>query len=63
MECFFKASSIVREMQKFNSELLESCKLALRNSYPDLDFQKLDDKTFSQCQNISIDNAVMEKQN
>ncbi len=57
----FKASSIVREMQKFNSELLESCKLALRNSYPDLDFQKLDDKTFSQCQNISIDNAVMEK--
>ena len=57
----FKASSIVKEMQKFNSELLENCKLALRNSYPDLDFQKLDDKTFSQCQNISIDNAVMEK--
>ena len=57
----FKASSIVREIQKYNSELLDNCKLALRNSYADLDFQKLDKKTFSQCKNISIDHAVMEK--
>jgi len=58
---FFKASSIINEIKKYDSKLLENCKLALKNSYTDLDFQKLDDKTFGICQDISIDHAVMEK--
>ena len=46
---FFKASSIINEIKKYDSKLLENCKLALKNSYTDLDFQKLDDKTFGIC--------------
>ncbi len=57
----FKASTIIKEIEKFNSELLVKCKLALERSYFDLEFQKLEEETFGKYQNISIDHCVMEK--
>ena len=40
----FKASSILKELQRYNPELLENCKLSFKHSYPDLSFQRLDEK-------------------
>lgn len=57
----FKASSIIKEFEKYNLKLLNNCKLSLKNSYPDLNFQRLDEKAFYKCEDISIDHAVMEK--
>ncbi len=57
----FKASSILKELKRYNPELLENCKLSFKNSYPDLSFQRLDEKKFENCLDISIDHAVMEK--
>lgn len=57
----FKASSIIKEFEKYNPELIKNCKLALRNSYQDLIFQRLDKNYYGNCENISIDHAVMEK--
>ena len=57
----FKASEIIKEIEKFNSGLLESCKQALKCSEHDLDFQRLNRSSFSKCMNVSIDIAVMEK--
>ncbi len=57
----FKASSIIKELEKYNKELLDNCKLALKNSYPDLSFMRLENNSFNTCQDISIDHAVMEK--
>jgi len=57
----FKASSIIKEFEKYNPELIKNCKLALRNSHQDLIFQRLDKNYYGNCENISIDHAVMEK--
>ena len=57
----FKAKSIINELEKFEPELLNYCKLAILNSKKDLDFLRLDKNHFSNCPNLSIDNAVMEK--
>ena len=57
----FKASSILKEFEKYNPELIKNCKLALENSSKDLIFQRLKKNYYFNCQNISIDNAVMEK--
>ena len=57
----FKASSILREIKKFSPEILEICSSSLKKDLYDLDFQRIDEKYFSKCPNISIDVAVMEK--
>ncbi len=59
----FKASTIISEMEKFNSEIVTCCKRALETSHKDLDFKRIKDKTFSDCPYYSIDVAVMEKTN
>ena len=57
----FKAKTIIDEIKKLNPEIFNSCKKALNKSKKDLDFQRLDEKSFKNCPNISIDIAVMEK--
>jgi len=57
----FKASKIIEEIKVHAPSVLEFCKKSLDNKYTDLDFQRLDEKFFKKCPNISIDYAVMEK--
>ena len=59
----FKASSILRELEKFAPKILSSCKESLKDQHYDLDFQRLERKSFELCEKISIDVAVMEKTN
>ena len=56
----FKASSILKELEKFQPRLLEFCKISIRNSSKDFDFQRLEKESFQKCPNLSIDYAVME---
>ena len=57
----FKASTILREVQKFSPNLIKNCRSSLDKKLFDLDFQRLDKKAFKDCSNVSIDVAVMEK--
>ncbi len=56
-----KASSILKELSIFTPQIVENCKKCLKESNVDLDFLRLDEKSFSQCKDISIDVAVLEK--
>ncbi len=56
----FKASTILKELEKFQPRLLEYCKLSIRNSVKDFDFQRLEKQSFKKCPNLSIDYAIME---
>ena len=57
----FKAKSILKELETFSPEILISCREAMKKNLLDLDFERLDIKSFKKCPNISIDIAVMEK--
>ena len=57
----FKASAILKEMNKFCPEVVNFCRESLLKSESDLDFQRLHKDSFKKCPNISIDVAVMEK--
>tara|TARA_Y100000589_G_scaffold328502_1_gene372765 strand:+ start:5673 stop:7112 length:1440 start_codon:yes stop_codon:yes gene_type:complete len=57
----FKASAIINEINKFSPEIIKSCKLALDSSEIDLDFQRVNKKSFLKCEKSSIDISVMEK--
>lgn len=57
----FKAGCFLRELEKFNPEMLASCRRALAAAKIDFDFTRLDKATFSACPSDSIDYAVMEK--
>lgn len=57
----FKAGCFLRELEKFNPEMLSVCRAALQAAQPDLDFVRLDKTLFSSCPSDSIDYAVMEK--
>ncbi len=56
----FKAKTIINEIKNLNPEIYNACKETLSHSLKDLDFQRIDKKSFEDCPNISIDNAVME---
>ena len=56
----FKAKTIINEIKNLNPEIYNACKKILSHSLKDLDFQRIDKKSFDDCPNISIDNAVME---
>ena len=57
----FKASTIIEELNKYESRILDICQKSLDESNRDLNFQRINKKIFKDCPNISIDNAVMEK--
>ncbi len=59
----FKAKTIINEIKNLNPKIYEICKKTFDSSVMDLDFQRLDEKLFESCPNISIDIAVMEKTN
>ena len=57
----FKAATFLSELEKFNPEMLNVCRLALNAAKVDLDFVRLDKEVFATCAADSIDYAVMEK--
>tara|TARA_A100001015_G_scaffold320456_1_gene446890 strand:+ start:2881 stop:4320 length:1440 start_codon:yes stop_codon:yes gene_type:complete len=57
----FKAKKILNEIKEFAPDLFKYSRESIDMSHYDLDFQRLEKKSFSKCPNISIDVAVMEK--
>ena len=57
----FKATDIIEEIESHSPYIIENCKESLKNSIKDLDFLRLDRKTFEKCPDTSIDIAVFEK--
>ena len=59
----FPIGVLVRELEKYASDVFQFAEQAVLKdeSDLDLDFTRLDKETFSQCPDISIDYAVMEK--
>ncbi len=57
----FKAETIINEISDLCPDIFDVCKKTFVKSEYDLDFQRLNEKSFKDCPNISIDNAVMEK--
>ena len=57
----FKASSIIKELEKFYPEIINYCKIAIEKDVLDLDFLRLESESFKKCPKISLDIAVMEK--
>lgn len=57
----FKASTYLQELEKFNPAIATHAKQSIHDSKNDLDFVRLDQNSFEQCPEDSIDYAVMEK--
>ena len=57
----FKATSILSEIKNFAPEILRNCEECLKKSKRDFDFIRLEEKSFINCSNISIDTSVFEK--
>ena len=57
----FRADRYLQELGKFAPEIVSTCKAAFDKCSPDLDFIRVDEKSFSASPNDSIDYAVMEK--
>jgi len=56
----FKASIYLKELEKFEPEILASCKKSCQTEYKDKDFIRLNNDEFRQCPEQSVDYAVME---
>ena len=59
----FKASVFLRELEKFEPNILRICKKALKNGLNDFDFFRVNQEAFEECPNKPIDIAIMEKTN
>ena len=57
----FKASSILNEIKKFAPDTLRNCERSLSKSINDLDFLRIEKKSFINCANLPIDITVFEK--
>ena len=57
----FKASRYLEELGKFRSDILDACKLSIKNVLQDNDFIRINEEAFEACPSESIDYAVMEK--
>jgi mannose-1-phosphate guanylyltransferase/mannose-1-phosphate guanylyltransferase/mannose-6-phosphate isomerase len=57
----FKPSVYLAELGRYQLEMVEQVKISFENRYKDLDFCRLEEKSFSACPSESIDYAVMEK--
>ena len=57
----FKASIVLKELEKYSKKNIDIIKNSLKKGNKDLDFLRIDKHIFQKCENISIDNAVMEK--
>ena len=56
----FKVGTIINEFKKYSPKILDLTAKSLDSAKDDLDFLRLNDKYFSKCPEISIDNAIME---
>ena len=59
----FRASTILKELNKFAPNVVEICRKSLEACEKDLNFQRINSEVFKKCENVSIDIAVMEKTN
>ena len=59
----FKASVFLRELEKFEPDILRICKKAIKNGLKDFDFFRVNQEAFKECPNKPIDIAIMEKTN
>lgn len=57
----FGAKAYLDELSQYEPSTIEHCQNALDNAKQDLDFCRLDEAAFSQCTDISVDYAVMER--
>lgn len=57
----FRASRYLQELETFAPQIAKICRAAFETAKSDLDFVRIDSKTFEQCPSDSIDYAVMEK--
>ena len=57
----FKASQYIKEIQRYSPEIFKYCKESFEKSEYDLDFQRIENKSFKKCPDLSIDISVMEK--
>jgi mannose-1-phosphate guanylyltransferase/mannose-6-phosphate isomerase len=57
----FKASALLEQVLLLAPELLAPARAALENAKSDMDFIRLELESFTTCEDISIDFAVMEK--
>jgi mannose-1-phosphate guanylyltransferase/mannose-6-phosphate isomerase len=59
----FNINNFLNTAKLLTPDIYSSCDLAVSNSVKDLDFIRLDADHYNNCQNISIDFAIMEKAN
>ena len=57
----FKVSTIIKEIERLDPEMLRICKDSLIGGDKDLNFQRLNNEIFSKCPSSPIDISVMEK--
>lgn len=57
----FRAGRYLEELARFHPTMLQTCKDALEKGSQDMQFIRLDKKTFLSCPDDSVDYAVMEK--
>lgn len=57
----FRAQVFLDELERFQPEILASCRASVSGAYQDLDFCRLEENSFSACLPLSVDVAVMEK--
>ena len=59
----FKASVFLKELEKYEPEILKICRKALKNGLKDFDFFRINGEAFKECPYKPIDIALMEKTN
>jgi len=57
----FQAATYLNELKRVSPEMVSVCEQSLFYAKQDMDFIRIDKTLFEQCENISIDYAVMEK--
>ena len=57
----FRANDLLKEIKLFEPEILENCQKAFKDRKLDLDFERIEIKHFSNCKNVSLDIALMER--
>ncbi len=57
----FRARRYLEELERYAPKIAKVCGAVFKSAQTDLDFMRIDAKTFDQCPSDSIDYAVMEK--
>jgi mannose-1-phosphate guanylyltransferase/mannose-6-phosphate isomerase len=56
----FKASTLLKEMERLQPDILKACRASVERARKDLDFVRLDEEAFKSSPSQSIDYAIME---